>query len=277
MIKSIRINGKKITKEGVYVDSINGLGRAGYNVTIIKPAYTYGSTVSWNKPNGLSFSIGFVVVGATFEEVLQRKDELIKSLGDINYYAGETVDLEFERADDTLLKLPVIGYEVASDIRAKDGLSNRILVKFKSPYNNLYSSYVKEYLVDFYNGGGYSVPFGVPLDMSSGATDFTTMINDGNAPADMTIIYTGTLTDPIVSNETTGQVIMYNGTISGTVTLSTIDMIAYDDTNKNVIYNFVGVEDFWLVSGENKINLVTSSGGDDGTVTIRFQDAYLNV
>lgn len=138
--------------------------------------------------------------------------------------------------------------------------------------------------VSIFSGGGMAIPMEIPLDMSVAGTLETIIANAGDTGALPTITITGTIEDPTISNQTTGE------SFSLDYELTTEDeRIEVDVKNRSVLYyaddnaSGVNIRDKFsgdwmeIAAGENAIKLVVADSTDSGSAVIRWRDAYLGV
>ena len=128
-------------------------------------------------------------------------------------------------------------------------------------------------LADPYFYGASTTP--AALAVSVGAA----VVNPGMAAVQkMTIVFNGALTNPRLTNSTTGVWVQYTGTIAGgaSVTLNTDLFTAVTSASANVIGSIThqGARN-WLPLrvGSNTLTLTASAG--TGTATITFQPPYI--
>jgi len=138
--------------------------------------------------------------------------------------------------------------------------------------------------VNIFQGGGMPIPMPVPMDMSAGGSVQTTINNAGDTGTFPFITVRGTIEDPTISNQTTGD------SFSVDYTLTTSDeRIEIDVENRIILYfandtaTGVNIRDkfsgdwYEIASGNNSIKLVVADTTDTGYMTIQWRDAYLGV
>lgn len=128
--------------------------------------------------------------------------------------------------------------------------------------------------------GGAVYPIIYPVIYGGSAAGTQTITNAGNIEAWPIITLTGILTDPIITNTTTGKYMSLD------ITLGASDTLVIDMKNKTIVLNgttnslstkALASEWWWLDAGANIVTLATGSGGDNGLVTIEYRDSYLGV
>lgn len=127
--------------------------------------------------------------------------------------------------------------------------------------------------------GGFVLPVTVPIVFSAGTGGGGTATNAGDAPAKPVITLDGPLTNPRITNATTGEYIAL------TVSISDGEQYVIDMLERSIVQGGVtnrmgkkGGGSFWaLASGANDIVLTTSVAGELGTVTLEWRNAWYGV
>lgn len=133
--------------------------------------------------------------------------------------------------------------------------------------------------------GRFSLPFSFPIEFGISG-DTTVLENEGDTEAPVTIDIQGPVTRPRVINETTGQFIMINRTLSADEVLH----IDTNDQNKRVeiyrdgwaIEKAIGYldhnSDFWkLEPGNNRIKYVADASQNEAIVAIAWHNQYTGI
>lgn len=137
-------------------------------------------------------------------------------------------------------------------------------------------------------GGGLIIPFTIPAVASGSTGGSVVMTNSGttttfpsiDANGDGGIILTGPLTNPIISNLTTGKFIEFN------YTLASGDYIQIDMDNQLILLNGSSsliskkttMSDWWgLEPGPNLLSISTTNNADTGYFTVTYNPAYIGV
>jgi hypothetical protein len=153
-----------------------------------------------------------------------------------------------------------------------------------APDIRLVSQTLKQQQLNIFEGGGFAIPTGIPLDISAGGTTETPIENLGNISSFPTIIVYGTIEDPTVSNETTGESFSLNYTLTSADERIEIDIegrtVLYfataTATGTNIRQYFSG-DWFDLEPGNNTIKLVVADITDTGYMFIQWRDAFIGV
>lgn len=130
-------------------------------------------------------------------------------------------------------------------------------------------------------GGGVIFPVTFPAIFSGGTGGTTSLSNAGNADTYPIIYLRGPLTNPSISNLTSGVVFQLNYTTTNVTDVITIDMkkktVMLNGTTSLLAYKASGSDWFSLASGNNNIAFSTGASGDTGTMEVTFNSAYLGV
>lgn len=128
--------------------------------------------------------------------------------------------------------------------------------------------------------GGYVYPVVYPVIYSPGSSP-TTVTNSGGVPIYPTVTLTGSATNPVLTNRTTG---MFTSLVltTGTSDVITINM---NPTLRSILLNGGSVfgsqgsgSSFWsLLQGGNSIALTTSSGSDTVTGLIKWRSGIMGI
>lgn len=128
-------------------------------------------------------------------------------------------------------------------------------------------------------GGGFTLPFALPLSMAVGGTGATTITNDGNGTCFPTLTLTGPLSTIGIQNATKSQ----NMSIAYTLNTST-DQIIIDTYNRTALYNgatnilqYISGDWITLGSGDNQIKLFASTSGATASLEVAYKDTYLGI
>ncbi len=128
-------------------------------------------------------------------------------------------------------------------------------------------------------GGGFILPVIVPISFESGTGNSGSAANVGNVPAYPIFTITGSVSNPLIVNQTTGEFIQFN------VNLGASDTLVVDMANKTATLNGSSAMQY-LVSGSTWWNLdpvyttvafFSSGSTDDGSVAINWNYAYAGI
>jgi hypothetical protein len=125
-------------------------------------------------------------------------------------------------------------------------------------------------------GGGVTWPITWKITWAAGSQP-TTVNNTGNVTVYPTITLTNKMTNPTITNQTTGQFFTLTG-----LTTTAGDVLVIDMKNRTVLLNggsvlpFVTSTSSWwpLLPGNNGINLTTNDGTDTTVATVSWRSGY---
>jgi hypothetical protein len=128
-------------------------------------------------------------------------------------------------------------------------------------------------------GGGITWPITWPITWAAGSQP-TTVNNSGNVTIFPTITLTDKMTNPTITNQTTGQFFSLTG-----LTTTAGDVLKIDMKNRTVLLNggsvlpFVTSTSSWwpLLPGNNSVNLTTASGTDTTVATLTWRSGYRGI
>lgn len=128
-------------------------------------------------------------------------------------------------------------------------------------------------------GGGYNTPVTYPVIWAPSAQP-TTVINSGNAKVYPIVTMTDSATDPVIYNQTTGQLFGLTGFTMADGDVLVIDMRERTVTlNGGSVFNKISSGSEWwgLEIGGNALLLDSGSGSDHLDATISWRPAYMGI
>lgn len=134
--------------------------------------------------------------------------------------------------------------------------------------------------------GKFTLPFTLPFSLGKQG-DRTTLVNEGDVPAPVQIDLQGPVTNPKITNETTGEFIQVNGSIAA-------DEILHIDTTANrkrievykgdfvrSVFGRLAYESgasFWqLEIGANDVSYVADEGNNKAIVAVAWKSRYVGI
>lgn len=126
-------------------------------------------------------------------------------------------------------------------------------------------------------GGGIRWPVTWPITWVGG-TQPTTVNNAGSVTMFPVFTLTGSMTNPIIENLTTGQFVSLSGLTTGTDSEVIIDMSAPSvllDGGSALPYVTTASSWIGLVPGDNTLKLTTSSGSDTVTGVVTWRSGFM--
>lgn len=280
MLNDVKLSGVSILNAQRHITGIKGLGSPEVDVQSFARGGRSGVALSAPFYRGHVFTIEFVIIGTSFSDYVDQRDAFLGMMRlQVDKTAEQKKTIEFVLADGSVRKSDVIVGYPKGDLDADRKVHGKFSVPFMSEREYLRGD-DKSATVYIFNGGGFAIPFGIPLDVSvtTGAQE-QTLTNDGNTDSYPTVRVYGDMTSFDLVNVTTGK------TLSCSEALATSgDYIDFDFYNQTAvkngttnILNNVSGDWFWLQPGDNVINLVTASTSADARAEFTYQNAHLGI
>lgn len=278
MITSITLGSTLLTNDSRFCTGINTLSFPVIGSSSSKKGGWAGSKIVQGKPEKLKFAMEWMIVGTSFSDLATQREDFIELLGEILSEGEQTLKISKSNAVD--IQITVNSVNVAGDIRAEDKNATRLLVTFESEYPFLVSQTLFSQTINVINQGGMGIPMGIPMDMGVGGTGAATVTNGGNFEAYPVITFYGPLTNPSITNITTGKTLNLNLTLA-----SETDYVVVDIFNRTALLYPGGTNarrylsgDFWtLAKGNNIINIGNPTYTSIGKAVLLYRDHYLNL
>lgn len=126
--------------------------------------------------------------------------------------------------------------------------------------------------------GGYVFPYELPVEWADGSSP-TSITNFGDSTVYPVITLTGTAINPVIYNQTTGELVKVNiTTISGDELIIDLKNHTVTLNGGNILANLDSQSTWWgLVPGPNNLLLDTDSDSDTGTALVEWNDGYLTL
>lgn len=128
-------------------------------------------------------------------------------------------------------------------------------------------------------GGGFTIPFSLPLSLGVGGTNATTITNDGNGINYPTVRVYGIISNFGIQNTTNSQNMSVNYTLS-----TSSDYIEIDMYNRTALLNgitnvlqYISGDWITLSPGDNLVKLFASSSTSPARMEVTYKDSYLGL
>lgn len=197
----------------------------------------------------------------------------------VDLYDGLKTLRVFSKSGLTLQSDVVVNSAFDSPYKAGMAIRCDFRIEFVAPFPFLESYVEKSVDVAILNGGGGEVPMEIPFSLALGSSVQQLVENEGNAHAFPTIRIYGTIADPTLTNETTGETLSITQDLAGDS-----DYIDLDFYNRTAVLNgttnimqYVSGDWFTLKPGQNSIKLTGSSANSHAVATLSYRDSYLGV
>lgn len=224
------------------------------------------------------FVIDFQIVGTSFADLALQRDIFLGILGTV--HSAGIQRLIITRSDGGQRYIDVKAIEVTGDLTTDDGTSSFIEVTLEAEYPFLQNITQTSQDVTIFNGGGWALPVGIPFDMSANHSTLISINNLGNYPAYPVFTFIGALTNPSITNNTTGKTLSLAQTLADSTASVIIDSylgtVLLEPSGNNGRQYVSG--DFWTVPvGSSTVTLGNANTTDGGKCVITFKDTFLNV
>lgn len=236
---------------------------------------SHGQTVSNALYGGRIVALQGTVRGDDVETYRANKQALSQAVGLQNDTSGFPIARTFKLAlgDGKVYQLPVI----TSKFRNPEQYSTRSVWQLELTATQwfLESDTQSSASVGLPQAGGSVFPWEFPLIFSGGGGGTITVTNNGTVTSHPTITLAGPVTNPVISNSTTGERIALN------ITLLTGDSLVINTQDRTIIQggatNRIGVlmtgSSFWGLAPGANIVTYSANQYDTSTATLVWNDA----
>lgn len=183
------------------------------------------------------------------------------------------------RAGITVTADVIVSGALEEPYKAGDMIRGDFRLEFVAPYPFFLSSAENSQQITPFVGGGGAIPAAIPFSLAVGGSGAVTVANDGNGEAFPTVTLYGSLENPSLLNETTGESL----SIAYTLATST-DFIVLDFYNRTALLNGITninqyvTGDWWrLKPGNNDIKLASASYSAGAYALLEWFDTYLGL
>jgi len=276
MIQNVYIDGVQVNNDMTSLKSVSDVGAADIALDEYGRGGRSGRVLSTPFYRGFAISMEWFITARSYPDLITQRDRLARLFRlkpDKDTEQKRT--LGFELANGVIKEIDVIFAPYRGNITPQDSTTSLLQINAKSEVEFFTSRTEKTATVGVYDGGGFGIPMGIPLDMSvSPSQQASVLNNEGNAEYYPLITISGELNAFDLTNETIDQTISYG------VALESSDVLVLDMYNRtavlngsdNALANITG--DWWyLDSGNNSIKL-TTTGTPTGSALITYKDAY---
>jgi len=277
MITEIALGNTPLSNSKRFCTAIGNLGFPSISYAVRDKGGFLGKKITLPQSRSFKFSTEWAIVGESFSDLASQREEFVRLLGNILSEGVQT--LKITKDNDVSVQIDVKAVNVVGNLKAEDKTLTPFLVEFEAEYPFLQSSDEIINEVNIFSGGGMAIPMEIPMDMSADGSSETFLVNSGNYKAYPLITFYGIMTNPTLTNSTTGE------SIDLTYNLATADDFIVVDTflhtvtlypsGNSVRGKFTG--DFLtLAAGNNYLKLSVTSG-TTGKCFIRYRNHYLGI
>ena len=277
MITGLTLGGNSLLSQQWLLQSFNNGSFPATVYTRSKRGGYQGNKLITPSFASFSFVLEIKIVGTSFSDLALQRDAFLGILGLVHSQGIQT--LISTRSDGTSRQLDIKAIEVTGDISVDDGTSSLIQVTLLGEYPFLMGSNPKNQDVLISNGGGFAVPFAIPFDMSAGHSTLVTINNVGNYAAYPIFSFFGPLTNPTITNNTTGKTLSVAQTLADSahsLIVDTYQRTAVLQTSGNNARQYISGT-FWTIPIGISTVTLTAGSGELGKCTVAFRDTFLNI
>lgn len=262
-------------ENGYYIQSFDEIG---YNTKyptselIQNHGLFIGKAYYKNKVLGISIQVG----GASYEQLFERR----KALYEVLQVGGDTDTTKVIATLVSGIEIDITGVvkSLSNNLSTSNLLSTP--VAFTIETDKWYFTGSQEYEVRFgiTQGGGFAIPFSIPLNMSAGAGNYTEITNGGSIYAFPEITLHGPLTNPIIRNRSNSLELSIEDTLLAGewIKIFTETRIVYDNNNVNFRSKMSG--DFIRLDvGANQLELSSDNSAEAGYCLFNFKYPYISL
>lgn len=259
--------------------SIEGLGDVNADIQTQKSPFQDGTTLIDTVLEPRYIQTEFLIRGTDYNEVRSKRTFISSvinprlGLGTLTYYSGDTVR-EIKAVAESVPYYP--------DKESRGRRWQRGLVTFVAPnpyWQDVSPTNIKleDYVANF------SFPFSFPVNFAIRG-DSRTLINDGHAPAPITVTFVGEAVNPSITKIETGEFIRVNRTIPSGYQLvittefnnKSVKIVAPDGVETSAMgYIDLDSEFFSLDVGRNQLSFITEGGQPE--VYVEYRNWYVGV
>lgn len=278
MIDSVFLDTVQLTAPNRFVLSIRNGGFPDIDYSSVKKGGYTGRTISPGKFISYKFVIEWNIVGSSFSDLANQREAFISLLGNIVSAGGKR--LKINKANGINVYIDIKGIDVLTDVSTSDPLNSRVLTEMEAEYPFLRSQTPSQTQVSIFSGGGMPIPMPIPMPMNAGGAGEAIILNNGNYEAYPIFTFTGPLSNPTLTNLTTGKTITLNFTLN-----TGSDIIEIDVFGRGAVFRPSGANarqyisgDFWtLAVGSNIVHLGNASFNPSGKCIVDYADTYLGI
>lgn len=264
-----------------FLNNITGLGDVISDNGFQKAPFQDGNTFIGSVLQSRSITIETTIFGENADETLKKRQEFVSIF---NPKLGEGVIRYENDSGSWEIKIVIDGVpSFPSGQGNRSETFQRTLVNLSAPNPYWQDPYITSEPLTAWIGK-FKFPFKFPVKFGERANRVT-IVNDGDVETPVLIRFKGPATNPVVTNETTGEFIKVNRI------LTTHDVLEVNTAfgNKTVeivtgatrtnVFNYIDQDSkfFSLQTGDNIISFGSADVDSKGSVAIEYKKRYLGV
>ena len=221
------------------------------------------------------FNIRGWVTGTNQSTFIANRDSLQNALSILN---GE-IPISLTLGNDRQISIDAVTVKLDFSPDPGQVVASKFNIQFEASYPFLVSTADTTTNLSLGTGGGGTVPpTTMPMELLGNSGGLAYLTNQGNAPAYPVIRITGNVTNPAITNSTTGKSIRINAVLASGeyVDIDFKRKTITDNTGANR-YSYKSGDWFYLLPGSNTIRFTADSYSSEANAQIVFQDTYLGI
>jgi len=277
MITKVKIGSLELTPANGYL--VTAIEDLGYKTKYVASSilYLHGSKLGDAYFQNRTLAFELTVGGDTISQKVQNKNTLFKALT-ISEIGSDLVRIEITVNDSYTVYIMGVIKEVVSPQKPDEIFHSNISFVFEteSPFFKGVQTY--QQIINLTKGGGGAIPMAIPFNMSAGSTGYSNLNNGGNVFVFPKFYFYGTMTNPVLTNVTTGKSVAIAATITTPdyYVIDTYERTVLDSSGVNKRDKITG--DFLsLLTGGNNFSLLTDIPSETGYVLAVYEDCYIGI
>jgi hypothetical protein len=235
-----------------------------------------GQKIAYGRPTSYKFVLEWLVLGADIPGLATARENFQKILAPIVTQGPQT--LKITKSNGVQVQIDIKTINLMGDISANTPQATPMMMECETEYPFLMSQTLNAVTANIFQGGGMAIPMGIPMSMGNGGANELIVTSNGTVDGYPTFTFTGPLTNPTLTNLTTGKVLNVNTVLVGGQSL------VVDTYNRTVLLNGVTnyrqyvSGDFWtLTPAANTIHLSAAVYNAIGNCLINYRDHYVGL
>lgn len=263
------------TASGYLLDRLSGFGSPSVKVDIKERGSFHGADLGVHYYGRRVFGIELTIYG-TSKTDYESKRLALETACDI--YGGTTTLTILTKSGLELVSEAIATTEFDSPYEKGNMVFSSARLELTAPFPFLKGAIPQSKIVSVFAGGGFAIPYSIPMDMSAGTSVIDICSNAGNAVSFPIITLHGALEDPVLTNETTGDQMSFDYDLPNgsyiTIDVYNRTILLNDTTNMR---SYLTGDWITLAAGDNYIKLAATSFDGDGKAIFNYRDSYLGI
>lgn len=277
MIKKITIGNLIIGTyaSGFLLEKHSGFGMASVRVDMKDRGHYHGANFGYAYYGKRAMVIDGEIVGTDVEDYEAKRQAMAQNfdiLRGLQTVLITSHDGKVYRTEAIIADAVEMPYEKGKMVRGKFQLT---LLSEKPFFDG---GVEKSGTVKIYEGGGFAIPFSIPLPLDQGEDTTEILANDGNGYAYPVMTVYGSMENPTITNNATDEQmnIAYTLGASDYIVIDCYNRTAMLNGSTNVVDKITG-DWLRLKAGNNEIRLSTATSDANARVEMVWRDSYVGI